>query len=258
MREVPVPRGAQQRLLAQISELEAAEAAETGAGTGQRLGAGEIAAAEPSVSALSDGPLSRDGRPTSSAKVLGKPSISRVSRRRFLRGLVPVAACAVAMLGFFGVVWLFTPRWTVDDISKSLAEIDFQTLGALGDFTGKDTLALPKESGWDRLKWEGVPPAKGLPVAADLIAVYGFVVPPTRHNGPVNGLIAVIPKRLVRNPPPAGSLAAASLTSGYLQARIGESVSVAWQQGDFVCVCLIQGGPDSLSTLQAMLQQPSA
>ena len=33
---------------------------------------------------------------------------------------------------------------------------------------------------------------------------------------------------------------------------------LAWQQGDFVYVCLIRGGPDSLSTLQDLLHQPSA
>jgi hypothetical protein len=70
-------------------------------------------------------------------------------------------------------------------------------------------------------------------------------------------LIAVIPLDKIRNNvPTAGSLATAS--SEYLETRSGDSVCVAWQQGDVVYVCLIQGGPDSLSTLQSLLQQPSA
>ena len=90
-----------------------------------------------------------------------------------------------------------------------------------------------------------------------MIAVYGFDIPKTRHTGAVRGLIAVIPLDKIRNNvPTAGSLATAS--SEYLETRSGDSVCVAWQQGDFVYVCLIQGGPDSLSTLQSLLQQPSA
>ena len=100
--------------------------------------------------------------------------------------------------------------------------------------------------------------AKGLPLASNVIAVYGFDIPKTRHTGAVRGLIAVIPRNRIRNLPDADSLATASLSSGYLQAQIGESVCVAWQQGDFVYVCLIRGGPDSLSTLQSVLEQPSA
>ncbi|HXY35627.1 MAG TPA: hypothetical protein VEI07_15450 [Planctomycetaceae bacterium] len=173
-----------------------------------------------------------------------------------MRSLGLVSAClVVALSGFFGVVWLFTPHSSVDDIAKDLAKIDFDTLPALGDFTGSDIAArLQSEPGWDRLHWKCDKP-KGLPLAPGLIAVYGFE---TRRSGGVQGLIAVIPRKGVRNPPTADSLATAAPTSEYLSARIGESVCVAWQQGDVVCVCVIKGGPDSLSTLQSLLEQPAA
>jgi hypothetical protein len=233
MRGVPIPRGAQQRLLAQLAALET-----------KPIGSGcDVAASEPNPSSDQ---LARPAQPS-------KP----LSRRRFLRGLVPVAACVgVAGIGFFSVVWLFAPRWSVEQVSQELAKLDFDSLQTLGNFAGSDA-HLAKEAGWERLL--GEQRAKGLPAAPNLIAVYGFDIPKSRRHGPARGLVAVIPRNRVRNLPAADSLATASPTSEYVQeARLGESVCVAWQQGDVVCVCLIQGGPDSLSTLQGILEQPSA
>ena len=188
------------------------------------------------------------------AKRLGRPT-----RRRFLKSLVPLTVCAaVALSGFFGVVWFFSPRWSVAEVSQSLTEIDFASLQALPDCTGGGKAAqLPDQPGWDHLKWQCDKQAKGLPLAANVIAVYGFDVR-TRQPDPIQGLIAVIPRNLVRNPPAETSLTMAVPTSGYLTARIGESVCVAWQEGDYVYVCLVRGGPDSLSRLQQALEQPAA
>jgi hypothetical protein len=253
MRAVPIPRGAQQRLLARLSELETADA-DTDAGRTAVVPAG----ASELNGLHSDGDQgARNGQPSPSTAPLVKPArpiqVTRLtSRRRFLKRLVPLAAClVVALVGFFGVVWLFTPSFSVEEVSGALAKIDFESLGRLPDFKGKDA-ALPSE--WERLCGTQ---AKGLALAPNVIAVYSFDIPKTRHTGAVRGLIAVIPlDRIRNNVPTAGSLATAS--SEYLEARNGDSVCAAWQQGDFVYVCLIRGGPDSLSTLQSLLQQPSA
>jgi hypothetical protein len=253
MRAVPIPRGAQQRLLARLSEMETADA-DTDAGPTAVV----LAGAPESNGAPSDGEgAGRNGQPLPSTAPLAKPPrpiqiTGRASRRRFLKRLVPLTAClAVALVGFFGVVWIFTPSFSVEDVSKSLAKVDFESLGKLSDFKGKDA-SLPSE--WERLCGTK---AKGLPLAPNVIAVYGFDIPNTRRTGAVRGLIAVIPLARIRKRPTADSLATAP-SSDYLEARIGTgSVCVAWQQGDVVCVCLIQG-PDSLSTLQGVLQQPSA
>jgi hypothetical protein len=245
MRSVPIPRGAQQRLLARLSELETADA---------DTDAGRTAVVPARVGGEEGG---RNGQPSPSAAPSVKPArpiqaARFASRRRFLKRLVPLGAClVVALVGFFGVVWLFTPSFSVEEVSGALAKVDFESLGKLSDFKGKDA-SLPSE--WERLCGTK---AKGLPLAPNLIAVYGFDIPNTRHTGVVRGLIAVIPLARIRNVPAADSLATAP-SSDYLEARIGTgSVCVAWQQGDVVCVCLIQG-PDSLSTLQSVLQQPSA
>jgi nitrate reductase NapE component len=252
MRNVPVPRGAQQRLLAQLAELEAADAA--GRQVVPASAALDGSSAHVGV-AGNNGDSSLTAEPASSRRSSKHNLTVRPSRRKFLKSLVPLSVCVVvALVGFFGVVWLFQPSWSVNDVSKGLADLDFQSLGKLGDFTGRDAASrLP--SGWDRLL--GRP--KSLPLAANVISVYGFEMPKTRQLGAVQGLIAVIPRNRVRNPlPPADSLAMASPTADYITARIGESVCVAWRQGDFVYVCLVSGGPDSLSRLQAVLEQPAA
>ena len=260
MRAVPIPRGAQQRLLARLSELETADAdVDAGRTAVVPAGASELKGLH---SGGEEG--ARNGQPSPSAAPLVKPArpiqVTRLtSRRRFLKRLVPLSALVVALVGFFGVVSFFTPRWSVEEVSGALAKVDFESLGNLPDFTGKDAAAhLPSDSGWERLHWKCGTEARGLPLASNVIAVYGFDIPKTRHTGAVRGLIAVIPRARIRKLPRSDSLATASSLSEYLESRIGtDSVCVAWQQDDVVCVCLIQG-PDSLSTLQSVLQQPSA
>jgi hypothetical protein len=247
MRAVQIPRGAQQRLLARISEMESDAAV-----TGLDESAAPLPAAGVSESAAGM---------TASSLVPARPSrvTGPVSRRRFLKTFIPIAVClVVAMTGFFGVVWHFMPRWTVEKVSDALTRIDFPT-DTLADFTGNDVAAhLPSVPGWEHLEWPCGRQAKGLPDASNLIAVYAFDIPETRRHNLIRGLIAVIPLSRIRNPPTADSLATATPLHDYLPARIGDSVCVAWQQDKVVYVCLIQGGPDSLATLQGVLEQPSA
>ncbi len=251
MRSVALPRGAQQRLLAQIAELEAADAnAPSDATRAWNAQASDgISVSANSRSAAEEMPA------VSLAKPLGRPT-----RRRFLKSLSLATACAaVALGGFFGVVWYFLPSVSVAEVSKELADLDPASLHALPSFPGSGPAALlPKEAGWENLKWQCDKQAKGLPLAPNLIAVYGFELPPTRQAESIPGLIAVIPRNRVRNPPLETALTTAVPTDGYITARIGESVCVAWQDSGYVYVCLVRGGPDSLSKLQRILEQPSA
>jgi hypothetical protein len=252
MRTVPVPRGTQQRLLARLAELETAESG-TGAGQSSALESAAVSELSGPHAATDDEPRNGQSPSIRPAQPIGTPRV--VSRRKFLKRLVPLAAClAVALIGFFGVVWFFTPRWSVEDITKDLAKVDFESMNQLGDFTDSDA-ALP--FGWERLQWKFGAKPKGLPLAPSIMAVYAFEIP-TRGPEKVRGLIAVIPRSQIRNRPTAYSLATATPTSEYVDALIGESVCVAWQEGNVVCVCLIRGGADALSTLQRALEPPAA
>ncbi len=237
MRAVPIPRGSQQRLLARLAELDSAAADDESVPLNGQASARTATAtpAEPS------GPADKS---------------AFKSRRRFLKVVVPLVACLMAAVGFFGAVWFLIPRWSVDDITQALTEVDFESLETFGSFTGNAGIAqLPSEPGWDRLKWACDKQAKGL-IDPNVIAVYGFDLPKTRRSTAVRGLIAVLPRSRIRGVPVADSLATASPT-GYVAARIGDSICVAWQQGDRVFVGLLKGGPDSLETLQSALAEPA-
>ncbi len=182
----------------------------------------------------------------------------RPAVRRWTRRLVPVAAClVVAAIGFFSVIWLMTPRWTVADISQQLARIDFTTLDTLREFGGDPKASQLPDPAWQKLDWTCHKIAKGWPDAGrHQFAVYGFVLP-GRQRHPVRGLLAVIPRGQMRSPPGEQSVLTAQRFGDYLSAQIGESVSVAWTENDLVYVCVIEGGGESLSTLTQILG-PSA
>jgi hypothetical protein len=259
MRAVPIPRGAQQRLLARLAELGTADA---GTEAGQPAAVSSRATSDLGELHAAGDNAPRNGQLSSirPAKPIGTPRVA--SRRKFLKRLVLVGTCvAVALVGFFGVVSFFMPRWSVDEISRDLAKLDFGDLNALSDFTGTGAAAsLPSEPGWDRLQWKCGKKPKGLPLGRGMIAVYAFEIPKTHRSGEVRGLIAVIPRSQVRDRLSAYSVATAAPTGEYMEARIGESVCVAWQEqeGKVVYVCLIRGGADALSTLQGVLEPPSA
>ena len=238
LRAVNVPRDSRERLIAQLVTLEAAAAAPAAVENGRN---------EPE----SDRQI---------AAISKEAVVPKITRRSWLRMLVPIAACvAVAAIGFFSVVWLLTPRWSIDDVSQQLARLDFESLDALKRFDGPTAAAhLPSEPGWQKLDWRAGEIPKALTDAANghPLAVYGFVVP-IRHRQPIRGLLAVVPRRLLRAPPPAESLSTAP-SNGYVAARIGDSVSVAWSEGDVTYVCLVEGGEDSLAALRQVLGASAA
>jgi len=242
LRTVNLPRGGRQRLLAQLAAL-------------------ETAAADPEVVIGTDiQPAVAQGT-AESANVAVAPAEGPRRRQRLLwRGLIPVAArLVVAAIGFFSVIWLMTPRWSVEEVRLELAKINFDALESLRDYSGEAVANhLPADPGWQKLEWPTGKAAKGLPDGSNphQFAVYGFVIP-GRQRRPISGLLAVIPQHRMRAPPEAQSLSEAS-ASDYLPARIGETVSVAWTDGDVVYVCMVEGGADSLDVLKRILGAPAA
>jgi hypothetical protein len=243
IRAVDVPEAARQRTLGALAELDANNAASIST---------SLSIADDSV------------RPDHTAATLSPGSTAQSeapqTRRRFLtRGWIPAVVCLlVGAIAFFGVVWFLTPRWTVDEVCQELAKIDFDALKGLPGFKG-DSIAsrLPSEPGWQSLQWccDGV--AKGVPSTAEnrAFAVYGFVM--RQGNNTIHGLVAVIPVRRMRNPPAADSLSTAAV-GDYRSARIGETVTASWTNGNVVVVCMVQGGADSLEVLQRHLNAPPA
>jgi hypothetical protein len=253
LRAVDVPRGARQRLLVQLAALETADD-DTGVASGEGRAASGTGN-QPAVALIT----------AEWANVAQAPAEgSRWWQRPLWRGAVPVAACLlVAAIGFFSVIWLMTPRWSVDEVRLELAKISFDSLETLRDFNGEEVANhLPADPGWQKLEWRSGQTAKGLPDGSSphQFAVYGFVIP-GRQRRPISGLLAVVPRHRMRAPPTAQSLSAAfsaDSSSDYLPARIGQAVSVAWTDGDVVYVCLVEGGADSLDILRRILDAPAA
>jgi hypothetical protein len=252
MRAVVVPRDAQERLLAQLADLEAASHA-PGAAAGSQTEAAEISTIE--VPHEIHRPPAAIAEQSQAVEVLLKSGVR--SQRRMWRTLVPVSACAaVAAIAFFSAIWLMTPRWSVDEVRVQLARLDFDSLETLKSFQGNPAASqLPAEPGWHKLDWRCRQAAKGWPDTSSRhqFAVYGFLVP-SRQRHAVRGLLAVVPRRQVSAPPQAQSIGAAP-SGEYLSARLGEgeAVSVAWTDGDVVYVCLVVGGEEPLTTLRQML-----
>src|SRR5262249_29943016 len=116
---------------------------------------------------------------------------------------------------------------------------------------------LPTDMAWQNLEWRCDQGGKALPPAAGrhAFAVYGFTIHDKRP-GPIPGFLAVVARRQFRQPP--GSAALSTSAPEYLTGQIGEGVSVCWTSGNVVCVCLVQGGADSLQRLQQLIEASPA
>ncbi len=111
LRTVDLPRGGRQRLLAQLAALEtAADDADLAMSTNNQPAAAQGTAG---IAHFAESPTA------------GPPR----RQRPLWQGLVPVAACLiVAAVGFFSVIWLMTPRWSVEEVRLELAKINFDSL----------------------------------------------------------------------------------------------------------------------------------
>lgn len=258
LRAVEIPWGARQELMAQIARMEGS-VVKAGPVPGHSCES-ESVNAEIVAAAVIPGDERTFRQPRTGES--GSADAIRIPRRRFTKGLlVTAASLLVGIISVFTVTWLLTARWTVEDVTRELARIDFRSLQAMPEFNGGNLAAnLPSEPAWQNLDWSCNRVAKGLPATAGRheMAVYGFAIR-QRHRS-ISGLLAVLPRSHVRRPPAAQSLAETS-PDVYLEAAIagnGDAVAVAWTSGDVVYVCLIQGGADSLELLQRRVDAPPA
>ncbi len=246
MRAVEVPAGGRERLLAVLAG--APESPDHGSSS-------QNGSADPSVA------VGTAAVPTGNTQSVRRAGPSTLfSRRRILKVAAPAAACALlAATAFFGVVWILTPRLSVDDVCRRLAKIDLGELQSLPEFRGQGGEGPPTEPGWQSVDWCCSRVAKQVSATpgGTPFPVYGFQLRHDRRKVVV--LLAAIPRNRIANPPAAGSLAAASAI-GYVTAKNGdgEAVTVAWTSGDLIYVCVVQGGADSLELLQRRVETPPA
>ena len=203
-------------------------------------------------------------------RLIGRPSLPTLSKRRaegprrrrrsLWRGLVPVAAClAFAAIGFFGVIWLMTPRWSVEEVRLQLARIDFDSLEALRNFNGEPAAShLPARSGLAEVGVALRTVRKGSAGPLRKASIRGLWLCDPESAAPSDPRVVGGRSPAPDCAPPVDQSLSAAPSSGYLPALIGETVSVAWTDGDVVYVCLVEGGEDSLATLRQILGASAA
>ena len=114
MRAVHVPLDAQERLITKLVALESGAKSAVAMAVSATATTGSVA--EPCDVEHCDVVTVASPQP--------RPAV-----RPWTRKFAPVAAClVVAAIGFFSVIWLMTPRWTVPEVRQQLARIDFTTL----------------------------------------------------------------------------------------------------------------------------------
>jgi hypothetical protein len=215
-RELPVPEGLQERLLARLSQ-ESASAS---------------SADEPQATL----PLAA-----------AKPAV-RSRRRIFVSG---VAACA-ALVACVGIWRLVSPRpvpLTVDEIAGYALSDDVNSaagLPLLTHFKGGLEVQLPKTIRTGALRLLG--PFRHLvdPLLGDReIAVSHFTLSDGKR-GKFAGVLVVVPVATVKDAP-----AASSFTTGQTTLyRKGVFCTTAWTEGNFVYLCCVHGDENVLHLLR--------
>ena len=222
IRAAPVPLDLKDRLLAQL---------EAAAGVEEDVDSGATAvAAAPAVGPGVSTP----------APVAATPGSSPArSRRHWLGSAALAAACVAAGVGTWSL-WPVAPSISPDKVAERLAT---DGIGP-GDFA-------------EFIRFAGGLDAK----VADTMKANRLVLPPRRLDeldvavyffafsarGPVDGRLAVIPRRLVvaREMPQASSFLAPPETVAYK----GGYCITAWTEGKFVYICCLKGGEDELRRL---------
>jgi hypothetical protein len=220
IREAPVPVDLKDRLLAR---LDAEALVEIGADSGSPTGT-----ASPAVATAIAAP------------VAATPGSSRaLSRRRWLGAAALAAACVAAGVGTWSI-WPVAPSISPDRIAERLAtdEISPDDFTELTRFAGNMAPKVPETMKSNRL----VLPPRRLDKLD--VAVYFFAF---ARGGPVDGRLAVIPKRLVV----AGEIP--QVTSFLAPPRLvtykGGYCITAWTEGEFVYVCCLKAGKNKLEGL---------
>lgn len=237
MRDVPVPAGLKSRLLAEVATPRACE--EQDATTEQPAalaGAVAVTPDAPLASPMPDPPGRRQ---------------QRGRRRALLLALASTALLLLAAVTFFLARASQAPAWTMAELRHD-AGTAFQDFDDLPVFDGGFDPRLP-EYGWETSRAiaiarqpRGFPPGTG-PHAA---ALYYFALRDGRP-GRVDGILLVTPKQNIAEPPANQRFNAQGVGSGPVS-------TVAWTEGEYVYVCVVRGGGDSLERVERALRLTQA
>lgn len=220
IRDVPVPHGLKERLLAALAEAEADDSTPA------------------ALASTAEAP------PPAEPTHVAPEEPSRAPSRRRVAFRAAIAAGLLAMIGFLG--WQFLP--TADAVLsleqlRGYATVQPAELPRFDD----SFRARPPGFGWRGLLAEE---PLGLDVDGDgrhEIAVYSFAVR-SRDRSVVRGKLLAIPRQRVAGAPQASMMSTAN--ANYLQGRYAE---VTWTEGDLVYVALVEGGRDNLERLEELL-----
>ena len=223
MREVPVPPGLKSRLLAELGFPETSP--------------DPVADAEPIPVRLAE--------PDEASVPQG-----RARRRARMLAFVSSALALTVLVTFFVVRSSQSPAWTLAELRHE-ARTAFQSFEELPIFNGDFDARLP-EHGWESRAISIVEPPRGFPpdLARHSAALYYFALRDGRRP-PVVGILLVTTKQSVTEPPENPYFNAEGVGSGPLS-------TVAWTEGEFVYVCVIDGGGNSLERLERALRLTQA
>lgn len=203
-RDVPVPAGLKERLLAAV---EAAAHLDDGIMCGA-AGAARVA----------------------NAAQTGKVAIG--TRRRWLGRISLAAACVVAAAIGIWSIWPKAPSIDLDEMA-SLVATDNIGPENLAEFTHFGNGWLPHVPSTMITRMLVDPPRR----LENDVALYFFKVPGARRTTILNGRLLVIPKRLVNL---SDVPTAASFLAGPTVYKAGYCTT-AWVEGEFVYVCCLSG-----------------
>ena len=217
VRDVEVPAGLQERLLAATMAVDPAS---------------------PSVT------VTRHQKPADSP---------RTNRRKWL-GRVTAAACCLSVgIGLWFFLRPSVVAYSVDELRQFAADTDFDSLP---DFSGRFRALLPQDGDWQTPYLQLAKRAGGIPTNATehQAAIYSFRVPVSRTEY-VPGLLLVIPARSVKMPPSATTFNAAVADQKYIWSASGtEYETVAWTRDGLVYVVAVGAGAGALESLQHAIE----
>ncbi len=173
------------------------------------------------------------------------------SRRAWLKRTGLTAAVAlILVVAFFPKA---ESQYAVDELISQLS-VDGSHASS---FDGKFVAQVPSEwAGRSALQFRSDvigQDVDGRPGHDVALRDFSFVV---RRGAPIQGSLAIIPSRRISALPTATSFTLAS--PSYPMIGHQRFVAVAWQESDFVYVCLIPANPAHLEMLQRALQGESA
>ncbi len=221
IRESPVPADLKERLLARLE-------AEARTQVSDRPDAATSTAAVSPVAG-----------PAVAAPAAARSQVG--SRRRSLKAIALAAACVIAGVGTWSL-WPVPPAISPDKVASLLAT-DNLSPGGLAAFTKFASRQLPKLP--ETMTSSGlIDPPRRLDEDEQDVAVYFFA---TSRRGPLDGRLAVIPKRRVA----ASALPQATSFLGPPEATYYENgfCVTAWVEGEFVYICCVKGGENKLHDL---------